>query len=837
MWPKLSNINGEIFNKITKRNNIDYSQLNVWVRLFSGVGDGLIMVSNPNTKLFAAAGEGSLYGFAGDKAGEGGYAGSLGRDWEGNLINPDIGRSLRPSPIVTSLEFTEGEDQISRSGKISMTAFSLEQLELLQQYFMEPGYNIFCEWGWNTEDGAAGLISTSKPNKIASLASSGNLVQSSIRAKALNTNGDYDNMLGFIVGGSVGNDGENYSLEIELRGTPELPTYLQSQNVVFSLLKDGKGIQVRKSSDAFPKIDLSKEGTDEEAPKLALDRRFATFFNSLPAHRQTKDVLDLRGRFTLNDYVNCDGLITENINSWLQGTFFKNLVDWINPLVDVGSLNVQNFQVEKEKLFSKNKYIRFERALDVITASGLTGYTVGDKQLKATIDITNTKIGSFPLIFSTKPESLLISGKLPDFEQYYLQTEPPTYKSIVGNPVDNSIGNISFTQFGKSTKGHTEEGGYWGYLKNLYINEDMLVNKLTSVNKNIREVLYDILNELSSAVNSFWNFQIVEDTDSNGNLVLSIVDRNWVGQKPATPKEFYHNGEKSKFLNSALTIDIPGEMANQIISTRLGAAAQKDAPILKVNKETFFAKGADKFMKSVTVRGNTTETEEVDLNTIKGQEEQIENNKEEINDIKAGSTTKYVSYGQGPGIFYTYDKNGNVLSTTSAGRTTYGSSPEAKRLKELDNENKELNKKLEDTKKNNLSSSVDKLDIVPNPTIITNITEILDDDLITQETKEDEKIFNETFKIYTFKDTNLFDEIKQNSLLGNNTGRLSQPLPIKYTFTIMGNSGLRRGDMFNIVGIPSKYKDRGLFQINAITHSIEGMKWETQVEGLYRQVQ
>jgi len=155
----------------------------------------------------------------------------------------------------------------------------------------------------------------------------------------------------------------------------------------------------------------------------------------------------------------------------------------------------------------------------------------------------------------------------------------------------------------------------------------------------------------------------------------------------------------------------------------------------------------------------------------------------------------------------------------------------------LDNENKELNKKLEDTKKNNLSSSVDKLDIVPNPTIITNITEILDDDLITQETAEKETKFNETFKIYTFKDTNLFDEIKQNSLLGNNTGRLSQPLPIKYTFTIMGNSGLRRGDMFNIVGIPSKYKDRGLFQINAITHSIEGMQWQTQVEGLYRQVQ
>ena len=111
MWPKLSNINDKLFTKITERNNLEASQLNCWVRLFSGVGDGLILVSNPNTKLFAAAGEGGLYGFAGN-ATEAGYSGELGKTWEGKSVNPDAGRSLRPSPMVTSLEFSEGEDQI-----------------------------------------------------------------------------------------------------------------------------------------------------------------------------------------------------------------------------------------------------------------------------------------------------------------------------------------------------------------------------------------------------------------------------------------------------------------------------------------------------------------------------------------------------------------------------------------------------------------------------------------------------------------------------------------------------------------------------------------------------
>jgi len=98
-------------------------------------------------------------------------------------------------------------------------------------------------------------------------------------------------------------------------------------------------------------------------------------------------------------------------------------------------------------------------------------------------------------------------------------------------------------------------------------------------------------------------------------------------------------------------------------------------------------------------------------------------------------------------------------------------------------------------------------------------------------------LFEKNFKIYTFNDTNLLDIIKNNSLLGKNTGRLSQPLPIKYSFTILGTSGIRRGDMFNIIGIPEKYRKHGLFQVNAVEHSIEGMKWETTIEGLYRQTQ
>ena len=846
MWPKLSNINKDIYDKITNRNNLEASKLNCWVRLFSGVGDGLILVSNPDTKLFAAAGEGGIYGFAGN-ATESGYSGELGKDWNGKSVNPLPGRSLRPSPMVTSLEFSEGEDQISRSGKISLKVFSLEQMEIIQQFFMEPGYNLFVEWGWNTEDGVSGLVDTSQSSKIPGLASKGNLVQSAIRNKALNTNGDYDNMLGFIVGGAVGNDGENFSVEIELRGTPELPTYLQQQNVAYPTLKNGGGIISKEGSSPYPMGVLTESTKNkDDVNSIALDRRFATMFNSLPAHRQTQDVVDFKDKFTMYDFVNCDGLITENINNFLQGSFFDQLFGTGNKV------EIQNFQIEKEKLFSKNKYIRLERAIDVIGASGLSSYISGDQTVSCTIDISDTKIGAFPLIYSTKPESLLIPGELPDFQKYYLTTDTPNYESIQrdkdGNKttVNNSINGISFVQNTSSTKEHIEKGKYWGYLKNLYINEDMMVNKMVSKNKNIREVLYDILNELSSAVNSFWDFQIVEGKDKNDKLVLTVVDRNWVGQSPGKPKEFYHNGENSRFLSSALSIDIPGEMANQIISSRLGASVKTDGVNIETGTKRFFAKGVDRFMKSLNINGKNTDNEEAkgnNLRTIEGQEKQIADNKARIKDLTGSSEVErtYIpsgGYGMGTSISITTDENGNRLKTETNGRATYASTPEGQELKKLENENKDLKAKIDDTKKSNLSASVDKLDIVPNPAKVTSFEEgILSDDLIIQKDLKQSNLFSENFKFYTFKDTNLLDIIKNNSLLGKNTGRLSHPLPIKYTFTILGTSGIRRGDMFNIVGIPEKYKKYGLFQVNSVEHSIEGMRWETTIEGLYRQTQ
>jgi hypothetical protein len=52
----------------------------------------------------------------------------------------------------------------------------------------------------------------------------------------------------------------------------------------------------------------------------------------------------------------------------------------------------------------------------------LDAYKIGGKEITFKININDTVIGSFPKQFSTKADKLIIPGPLPDFFQYYLQS-------------------------------------------------------------------------------------------------------------------------------------------------------------------------------------------------------------------------------------------------------------------------------------------------------------------------------------------------------------------------------------------------------------------------------
>jgi hypothetical protein len=92
-FPNFSQIKSGITSKLDGRkgNSFKVSGLNAWVRLTSGASPGLTMYSNPNVKLFDAAG---IYGSSNS-------SGIIGTRWDGkSAVGGGSSGPQRPAAIV-----------------------------------------------------------------------------------------------------------------------------------------------------------------------------------------------------------------------------------------------------------------------------------------------------------------------------------------------------------------------------------------------------------------------------------------------------------------------------------------------------------------------------------------------------------------------------------------------------------------------------------------------------------------------------------------------------------------------------------------------------------------
>ena len=854
MWPKLTNIDDKIYNRILEKSQPQVaSTLNAWIRVFSGavVGgkSGLILASNSSYDLFRAAGQSnpSIYGTDVSN-------GIIGVSWDGKAVGGGADRGYRPMPLITGFDSQEGKDQISREASLQIKCFSLYQLEYLQKYLMEPGYSLCIEWGWNSSGAGKNLInSKAGVDGILKQATDANLDTDTLHKKRVSSQGDYDTYLGFIVGCSIKSEGENFILDIKMKGSPSLPTFMQSHTKIQKTDKNGKIIEP-ESVAPYGDNELIEGGTNVTA------RRFKKMFNNLPAHRQLKQVKELLSSARYYDFVGFDAVVQDQIDEFHDGG------EWYK-IGDGGTeVEVEGVDVKKDGLISDKKFIRMEFLVKILNANGaLESIKMGNKEITFEININNTVIGAFPKIFSTDSSKLIIPGEIPDFSTYYLSTakveqgDDGELKGVDGNPaVDTSaeFGGKSFTEARDLNElGLKEKARYWGLLKNLYVNFDVFKSALESKNKTLREVFTDILNDCSSAVNSFWNFQIKDEVIGN-KVVLTVFDENWIGSKPdeVPAKQFYHSGYKSPFLDATLDMSIPANMVSQIVSRRLSYATNPQEPLTGIG--SFFSAEKDLFIKNAadeTGGGDTTpppaepEKKESERLAEEGKNQQaiMDNADAEISKLEA----QYREYSKNFSKTHSYrEVQEDIRKRGKPGHPTYDITQKVEEQKKIKNDARTArntaNNSIRQAKQNeadaekaalsaNLNANLEKLTIIPKP----NLASIgdLGNDSITKKESAMAK-----FGFYTFKDEGYFDRLRNNAFSAksdNSSPRLSHPLPIKYSFTILGTSGIRRGDMFNINGIPAIYTKKGLFQVINVSHQLDGMSWKTTVEGQYRQIE
>jgi hypothetical protein len=743
IFPAFSNISGYVIDKINSRfeNLIQTSGLNVWVSVASAKSPGLELHSNRD------GGFSSHYGSQTT-------AGITGQTWGGGDVGGGT-EGYKPSPYVSAMEIEENVGSISRKASLTIVAHTMQQCNVLIDHFLEPGYTVFLQWGWNTAASKAKLLkpgSGLSGTKVADYADFSNT--SNARS---NSGGEYDNYLGFITGGGVSRVGDKWEINVKLTGFTELPAYL---NAADTATKDGDVKE--KGAKYFPQSQIESE-TD-----LA-KKRFMMMFNELPSNRRTNTMARvlLRDSYMLDvkNYINFDTSVVEELSNKTAGSWVAQGLAFLGIETDT-STNVDGKEVDLvagTKLVHEDRFIRFGALMKIFNSLGLDGYKLKNgKVIKFSIDTEDVAISAFERMFSLDRTKLFIpNSRTPNFSISFA-LENTTPQTDFRNNKDNTIYyNGSEVRFPKRTSiiytangsgdisdGVSRAAGEWGYLNDLYVNFDFAKSILETKNFSVKDAMYQLLNGISAAAGGQWDFQL-QETTKDGNLQLRVEDFNMVttGGKPEVSAVFNISGTKSPFIDNSLDLDIGGAKMNQIIGERLSS---------KLNSS------------SGTSESGNIGTDGVDM----------------------------------------------VMNEISANQVDSGETEPAATAETDATEEEELKKK-------NFELFMEKVGIYPKVEL-------------TKDNIDSSVDFDELVYIGALNDLEVFESQKLVEEKKTDTKGVGALTNIKFSFSVHGVSGIKRGDKFRINGLPSQYSNKGFFQVMDVKHTIDGMLWKTEVTGGWR---
>lgn len=795
-FPQLSNIAKNFVDTINSRagNNIKASGIMPWIRVTSTLGDYLSLESSTNTQTFA------------QKYGNAERSGRLGLNKRGESVFVEPDRAYRPSPTISDITISQGNEGLSKKTSFVIVAYSLGQAELIMEHFLEPGNMVLVEWGENNANSVSQKTALDK----CSIAAYNNLAY--IQKKRAISKGTYDAVLGNITGGDVKFGGnETYEISVELTSIGELPAYLQHHKNVSSDVGD-----TTESGKTFEKSEIKRASKNEVGKAL-----FMQMFNDLPQEKRitsVKNLVDQSWATNEANFVNMDKEIREDIVRGVE-----------NASVVIGG---ESLKVPSDTpIFSDKRFIRCALAFHILdlqsnisldpikTDCGETNTSSAKINWKNTICrahrhmfsansnflyIPNKQAPSFDLAGALKSETAF-ENPIPSFDslknaEFQTNLHPPSERQYSYFPNENPLNFSDQGLYDSQYLKIEADAGRWGYLRDLYINFDFFCESIQSTALITKEVWYKILNGLSSAVNLYWDFQIVprgaisefkegsnvedeaykylysQQTPKIGDEELQIVDASFIGKKQngLGRAKFQSRGIRTPFLDASLNIDIPSAMKGQIIGNKLSGKSA--------------AKNPNKEQKEINLSGLfTNKTDEVleVLNSIRDQVEAAASEEESAQDKQ-----------------------------------------------------KRTNEEIKEQKISNFEMFVKTACIVPS----------------IQDRSQDRDFASNFWDFYqannvdldtimvvgAWDDTNLLkvvqrfddgyigtDEAQQNSETSVTQENLPL-LPIKFDFTIHGVSGLRVGDTFNIIDLPLTYKNY-IFQIKQVEHKISQNIWTTQV--------
>jgi|694.fasta_scaffold17763_4 hypothetical protein len=812
LFPFNSYFNPKIKELIQSRagNNASVSSLQGWMRISSS--SGLVLESTPSD------GDNSFSLRYGDTN----KSGRIGTTFSGTSVFVEGDRGFRPSPVIESMGIDFGDGGLTRKSQFQIKCFSLKQAEELSKYFLEPGYTVLVEFGWNIEKSISQKINLS-PCEIAKFNSYDHL-----KEKQSASGYTYDGFLGYITnGGFTTSTGETYILKVELTSIGEVAAYLQQH-------RSGGKKDDKKNEGGERYDNRTIESTAESNVGLAL---FMQMYNRLPMAKKTERVkqlineVDSRGISFISEanFINMDDEIRKDLIGELEDTA-------VETTQQEGGEGENSTSGEASvpagmPLVSENSYIRLELAFEILnkvayetkSVASICGSDVPTFPLA--IEYRDTICRAHPHMFSIDGSKLIIPNSLtPDFGMAQalsattvqqvgpiLTADGKPERTVNLEQKDSAGNSFKFPQttaldaslFPADAVAFAAESGQWGYLKDLYVNFEFFIEVLEKSNYVAKDIYYEILNGISAASNSIWYFEIVQipsrRSENKGRYQLEIADLNFQG-KPNKDgiTGFFSSGIDCPFIDSQFAFEIPAAMKNMIIAERTAAEGNSisvdSSPEgnLPIESGALFASKPDPVVEIIANYKEALIKETQDRTTQDPNQDPNNEPAEAVDAEEAEKEARKQNY-------ELFMQHATVVPTIK---------------------DRNINRDVAKSTFSDFFKAVGNF-------VLTALAGVFGFGLSAETTAD--PTLEQIVAVGAWQDATLFRKLDLN--LRNSTTPNNILVEIAFDFKIHGVSGIKTGDLFEIADLPAQYRDKCAFTVTSISHTLDQGLWTTMVGG------
>ena len=841
--------------------------LTAWVRVFSNGNGRINEKSNYPIRngfiLQGGYGFDKSYGLPNNKNVLGydseGLEHNLNLSDDGNLVsfpnsistdNRTVQKFL-PIPGITSIDAVIQKERI-RKVTINWKCYGYAQLEYMTPYFLSPKISAFVEFGWNLFNPASllDLRQTNLP-KLKELFLSGSaLYDENIK----NSYGLYDVTMGIVSGFDfTSQDGitfdckteilskhANYSGVLVNNGTKvqsdDAKTNVQSTFATYLEKRLTKLPECIKQKKNFMQPLDEQEIKAREKGEFKVITDFYSgkienrFFVGRKYEYGDEELMRGMAKYDWDKSDQKDVWVTLGFLIELSNLFFTQLVDFkfkngesfplykidtsdvvigahpnliscdgsvlLIPNASAPKYNIGNtytttnaddndYQKQTTNVNPKIKQTYFERILKKINDLNPEDRTIA-KVFKTGIAIRNN-VGVGPCIMRDDLDTILNRFR---------------YSSELGN--QQSVSH-SFPIWNAEEPGSGKQRGYWGYLNDLFINKNVIVECAKS-SDTIESFYNSLLNKINNAAGKFWELSVVED-----DKLLKIIDKKFIELNKLKIYQF-DIGATNKFIkNINFTAQLSNVASNQVISSASNNSGKSPNGTVNSNQSLLFPYG-DRFNdSSSSFNPKNVGLIDNNLESIR----QLQNSPENAGGNKGGSyIMSFKSFGPSLSRAEAASR-GRGTTSTPANPTRPGTRASAA-LAAGPRTTVPLNS-------NNPIPPSRAASSAPRTTTSTSQTNQENGWNIVNLV-----LPNEALLLALIND---MDFEKNSNIYGG-----QQP-GFTVEMTLQGISGLRTFQLFSLKNLPSPYSEKEIiFQIVDIVHKIEGGNWTTTIKAGIRSI-